>query len=282
MPGSRFIASAAAATGWPNRSCRCRPGRSARNSPAAGCRSCSRSWTRPIPPVSSCCAPAGEQHGARVCLAETQTAGRGRRGRGWVATPFHGLLLSVGWRFESGPAVLSGLSLAAGVAVLRALDAFGVPRAGLKWPNDVLIDGRKLAGLLVDLRGEAAGPSFAVLGLGLNVHIAAAAAAFIDQPWTSLREWLPAPVDRNRLAALLIGELTAMLVEFERSGFAAFGAAWERHHVFAGQPVRVRHAHGDAVGVAVGIDEHGALQLRDPSGAVRALHSGDVSLRAAS
>lgn len=227
-------------------------------------------------------APAGEVRGARACLAEMQSAGRGRRGRGWVATPFHNMLLSVGWRFESGPAALAGLSLAAGVAVLRALEAFGVARAGLKWPNDILIDGRKLAGLLVDLRGEAAGPSFAVLGLGLNVHIAAAEAAQIDQPWASLREWLPAPVDRNRLAALLFGELAAMLAEFERSGFAAFRAAWERRHVFAGQTVRVRQAHGDAVGVVVGIDEHGALQLREASGAVRTLHSGDVSLRAAS
>ncbi len=225
---------------------------------------------------------ASEARGARACLAEMQSAGRGRRGRGWVATPFHNILLSVSWRFESGPAALAGLSLAAGVAVLRALKAFGVARAGLKWPNDVLIDGRKLAGLLVDLRGEAAGPSFAVLGLGLNVHIAAAEAAQIDQPWASLREWLPAPVDRNRLAVLLLGELVAMLAEFERRGFAAFRPAWERQHVFAGQPVRVHQAHGDTVGIVVGIDEHGALQLREPSGAVRTLHSGDVSLRAAS
>lgn len=225
---------------------------------------------------------ASDPRGLRACLAEAQSAGRGRRGRGWVATPYHNLLLSVAWRFEAGPAALAGLSLAAGVAVLAALEAFGLRDAGLKWPNDVLCDGRKLAGLLVDLRGEAAGPSLVVLGLGLNVHIAAAEAARIDQPWTSLRERLPAPVDRNRLATLLLVELARMLSEFERSGFAAFRAAWERRHVFAGREVLVRTGHADAIGTVVGIDEHGALRVREPSGAVRSLHAGEVSLRTVS
>ena len=218
---------------------------------------------------------------ARVCFAEAQTAGRGRRGRGWLATPYQNIVMSMSWRFEGGPAALTGLSLAAGVAVLEALAAFGVKGAGLKWPNDVLFDGRKLAGLLVDLRGEAAGPSLVVLGLGLNVAIAEREAAMIDQPWAALREILPAPLDRNRLAALLVRHLGGMFRRFEREGFAAFRAEWERHHLFAGQAVCIETALATVSGTVEGIDERGALCVRDTHGALRSFHSGEVSLRRA-
>jgi len=217
----------------------------------------------------------------RVCLAEAQSAGRGRRGRGWVATPCHNILMSMSWRFEIGPAGLAGLSLAAGVAVLRALEEFGVHGAGLKWPNDILRDGRKLAGLLIDLRGEASGPSLVVLGLGLNVHLAPGAAAQIDQPWTSLRDSLPAPVDRNRLAALLVIQLSDMFRVFERDGFAAFRAEWERRHLYAGQAVRLHTGQDEVTGTVEGIDVHGGLRVRMADGELRTFHSGDVSLRAA-
>jgi BirA family transcriptional regulator, biotin operon repressor / biotin---[acetyl-CoA-carboxylase] ligase len=217
----------------------------------------------------------------RVCLAEAQSAGRGRRGRGWVATPCHNILLSMSWRFETGPAGLAGLSLAAGVAVLRALDDFGVHDAGLKWPNDILRDGRKLAGLLIDLRGEASGPSLVILGLGLNVHLAPNEAAHIDQPWAALREILPAPVDRNRLAGLLILHLGKMFRTFEHAGFEAFRAEWEGHHLYAGQPVRLHTGHEDVLGTVAGIDAQGGLRVHVAGGELRTFHSGDVSLRAA-
>jgi len=217
----------------------------------------------------------------RVCLAEAQSAGRGRRGRGWVATPCHNILMSMGWRFEAGPAGLAGLSLAAGVAVLRALEEFGVRDVGLKWPNDILGDGRKLAGLLIDLRGESSGPSLVVLGLGLNVHLAPSDAASIDQPWTALRENLPAPVDRNRLAALLIFHLHEMFRVFERTGFEDFRAEWERRHLYAGKAVRLHAGHEDVFGTVEGIDAQGGLRVRITNGELRTFHSGDVSLRAA-
>ena len=217
----------------------------------------------------------------RVCLAEAQSAGRGRRGRGWVATPCHNILLSMNWRFETGPASLAGLSLAAGVAVVRALEDFGVQGAGLKWPNDILRDGRKLAGLLIDVRAETGGPSVVVLGLGLNVYLAPADAAHIDQPWTALRDFLPAPVDRNRLAALLIVHVHEMFRVFERDGFAAFRAEWERRHLYAGKPVRLQSGHEDLFGTVEGIDTQGGLRVRAVGGELRTFHSGDVSLRAA-
>lgn len=217
----------------------------------------------------------------RVCLAEAQSAGRGRRGRGWVATPCHNILMSMSWRFETGPAGLAGLSLAAGVAVLRALEEFGVCDAGLKWPNDILRDGRKLAGLLIDLRGEASGPSLVVLGLGLNVHLAPNDAALIDQPWSSLRESLPAPVDRNRLAGLLVLHLGEMFRVFEQAGFEAFRAEWERHHLYAGKAVHLHTGQKDIFGTVEGIDASGGLRVRVEDGVLRTFHSGDVSLRAA-
>ncbi|MEK7711523.1 MAG: bifunctional biotin--[acetyl-CoA-carboxylase] ligase/biotin operon repressor BirA [Pseudomonadota bacterium] len=217
----------------------------------------------------------------RVCLAEAQSAGRGRRGRGWVATPCHNILLSMSWRFETGPAGLAGLSLAAGVAVLRALEEFGVRDAGLKWPNDVLRDGRKLAGLLIDLRGEASGPSLVVLGLGLNVHLAPHEAVLIDQPWIALRESLPAPVDRNRLAGLLIHHLDEMFRSFERAGFEAFRPEWEHHHLYAGKVVRLQSGSEDVLGTVDGIDAQGGLRVCIEGGELRTFHSGDVSLRAA-
>ncbi len=220
-----------------------------------------------------------EMSSGRVCLAEAQSAGRGRRGRGWVATPCHNILLSMSWRFEAGPAGLAGLSLAAGVAVLRALEEFGVHDAGLKWPNDILRAGRKLAGLLIDLRGEASGPSLVVLGLGLNVHLAPHESALIDQPWISLREDLPAPVDRNRLAGLLILHLHEMFRTFERAGFEAFRAEWERHHLYAGKAVCLHAGQADVFGTVEGIDVNGGLRVRVAGGALRTFHSGDVSLR---
>ena len=222
-----------------------------------------------------------EVSGLSVCLTEAQSAGRGRRGRAWVATPGHNILMSMRWRFEAGPAGLAGLSLAAGVAVLHALEEFGVRDVGLKWPNDILCAGRKLAGLLIDVRGEASGPSLVVLGLGLNVYLAPGDGVHIDQPWTALREYLPAPVDRNRLAALLIAQLHEMLRVFERDGFPAFRAEWEQHHQFHGKAVQLRNGQEVAVGIVEGIDANGALRVRDATGALRSFHSGDVSLRAA-
>jgi BirA family biotin operon repressor/biotin-[acetyl-CoA-carboxylase] ligase len=218
-------------------------------------------------------------HGA-VCLAEAQPRGRGRRGRSWVTTPYHNLMLSMGWRFEAAPAALAGLPLAAGVALARALDAYGVTGIALKWPNDILWNNRKLAGLLLDLRGEASGPSAVVLGVGINGYLAPREAAVIDQPWVDLRTITGRTVDRNRLAALVIGELRAAVARFEREGFAPFRDPWQQRHLHQGRKVRLLQDERVFEGVALGVDEHGALMLREGAGRTRAFHSGDVSLRA--
>lgn len=219
-------------------------------------------------------------HGA-VCLAESQPQGRGRRGRAWIATPYSNLMLSMGWRFASGPSLAAGLSLAAGVALVRALEEYGVTGVGLKWPNDVLWEGRKLAGLLVDVQGEAAGPSLIVLGAGVNAHIGGRDAARIDQPWVDLRAIRGETIDRNRLAALVIRHFTRMFETFAEKGFAAFHAEWQRHHLYHGRRVRLVSGGREGAGLVEGVDGNGALLIRDARGRTQAYHSGEISLRQA-
>jgi BirA family transcriptional regulator, biotin operon repressor / biotin---[acetyl-CoA-carboxylase] ligase len=219
-------------------------------------------------------------HG-RVCLAEAQTQGKGRRGRSWVATPYQNIMLSMAWSFAGGPGVLAGLSLAASVGILRALERYGVRQVGLKWPNDLLCDGRKLAGLLADVRGEASGPCVAVLGVGINCRLAPADGNDIDQPWADLYGITGQTVDRNRLAAFVIEELYGMFNTFAESGLNTFRAQWERHHLYTGQRVSVQSGEHSIEGVVKGVNENGALLLTDTHGGARVFYSGEVSLRGA-
>jgi BirA family biotin operon repressor/biotin-[acetyl-CoA-carboxylase] ligase len=229
-------------------------------------------------------AQAGAPH-ASVIAAEWQLAGRGRMNRPWHASIGGALTFSLLWRFSQGAATLAGLSLAAGLAVVRALEAYGVRGVGLKWPNDVLWHGRKIAGILIEMQGEAMGPSAVVIGVGINVRLSRAVDARIDQAAADIETILkkdnkPA-VDRNRLLALLLGEFNRVLLEFERSGFQSFRDDWQRRHVHQGCTVRLALSGGASEsGVARGIGADGSLLLETARG-VRPFHSGDVSLRAA-
>ena len=215
-----------------------------------------------------------------VCIAEAQAGGRGRRGRSWVSTPYSNIMMSMSWQFDRGPASVAGLSLAAGVAVIKVLRTFGIRDVGLKWPNDILWNNRKLAGLLLDVQGEAAGPSRVILGLGVNVMIGEQEAQVIDQPWVDMKTILEDVVDRNRLVAALVIQLESMFTRFELSGLSAFEQDWQQAHVFHGQTVSLLRGDEELVGIAEGIDASGALKLRDATGQVNYYHSGEVSLRA--
>ena len=223
--------------------------------------------------------PARERHGA-VCIAEAQSRGRGRRGRSWQATPYRNILMSMAWRLDSGPAAITGISLAAGVAVVRALQEWGVEGVGLKWPNDIVWDGRKLAGLLLDVQGEAAGPSNVVLGLGLNVQIAEAEADAIDQPWVDLYSIAGGTADRNGLVVRLLRHLQSMFTEFSRDGLGPFRDPWQELHCYAGRAVRILQPDRVTEGRVQGIDDRGALLVVDPRGHTHTFHSGEISLRA--
>ena len=213
-----------------------------------------------------------------VCTAEAQSAGRGRRGRDWVSPLGGNVYLSLLKRFAAGMGTLSGLSLVAGVALLQALGDCGVSKAGLKWPNDVLADGRKLAGILVELGGEFLGPCYAVIGIGINLRLPRTLK--VGQPSTDLASLcgtaLPA---RNLLIARLLNRLVAALERFEQAGFAPFRAEFAEHDLLAGRNVRVQTANGVREGIADGVDERGALRVRH-HGVAAVYDSAEVSVRA--
>ena len=223
-------------------------------------------------------AAAGARDGSVVC-AEYQFAGRGRRGREWHAVLGGSLTFSVLWRFEEGIAALVGLSLAVGVAIARALNRFSRYPVKLKWPNDVLVDYRKLAGILVEIQGDIQGPSFAVVGIGLNVNLPAAQREAIDQAVIDLHE-MQMDVDRNVLLASCLVELKAVIDVMREQGFKGLREEWQKHHAHAGQPVNLLLPDKQSIsGIALGVDETGAFLLRAEDGTCIAYNSGDIRLR---
>ncbi|MBB3143179.1 biotin--[acetyl-CoA-carboxylase] ligase [Halomonas organivorans] len=222
----------------------------------------------------------GAGHG-EVCLVEQQSAGKGRRGRTWVTPWGRTLMLSVGWRVESGVAALEGLSLAVGVALAQVLERHGVsPR--LKWPNDVLLETEggqlgKLAGILVELSGDAAGPCELVVGMGINVDLSEAFRAGIEQPVAAVRDQAPG-LSRNQLAVELLEALMPLLAEFEHRGFGAWKDDWNARHAFAGQEVDIVRGERREPAVAEEVDEAGNLWVMGDAGRMR-LAGGEISVR---
>ena len=222
---------------------------------------------------------------ARVAFAEIQHAGRGRRGRSWLAPFGSGLTFSVAWTFAETPPGLPALGLALGVAVAEALRGLGFDEVRLKWPNDVVWRHRKLGGLLLQLRTESGGPASVVAGLGLNLSLPPASREHLESegalPVADLDEAMAGNVPgRNTLAAILAAALLAALDEFARCGFGAFAPRWATLDALAGARVRVTQGAGDVEGEARGADADGAL-LVAVDGRIERFHSGDVSLRPA-
>ena len=217
----------------------------------------------------------GEQQ-ASALACELQRAGRGRRGNRWHSGVGSGLTFSLAWRFHLGAGALAGLSLAVGVAMARALGSFGFDQVQLKWPNDLLLNGRKLGGILIEMSGDALGPSVAVIGVGLNVRLPRTLSDKIDQPVTGLEQGtVPS---RTLLLARSLMELGAVLPEFERLGFEPFRAEWMRRHAWQGRRVSLRVAAREvASGEAAGAGADGALLLRTARGLER-FHSGELRL----
>ncbi len=211
-------------------------------------------------------------------LAERQTNGRGRRGRSW-ASPFgENLYYSLVIRVDGGMRSLEGMSLAVGLALLRVVRGFGIAEAGLKWPNDLLVGDRKLAGILLELSGDPADVCHVVIGIGLNVNMLAADQAVIGQPWTSMRAELGCLLNRNELVGELNRQLSHYLAIQLRDGFAALQDEWQACNLWQGRSV-VLTAGGEPVeGVVMGVDPSGALRLR-VDGAERSFSGGEISLR---
>jgi len=218
-----------------------------------------------------------DQHAA-IVLAEHQSGGRGRRGRQWHSPYARNIYLSIGWKLENSLPELGCLSLVVALATARALSRAGLDGHMVKWPNDLMLDGRKLCGCLVEVQGDAQGPCHAVLGVGINVHMPASVlTAAIDQPWTDVHSRLP-DCSRNTLAILLLEEMVRGLDLFAGVGFAPFRDTWKQWDGLQGQTIEVDAGKSMLRGKAVGISESGALLL-DTGNEVLSLYSGEVSLR---
>lgn len=214
-----------------------------------------------------------------VCLAETQTAGRGRIGREWLSPFGSNIYLSLLWRFED-PSRVAGLSLAVGVAVVRALAGLGFGEAGLKWPNDVLWGENKLGGILLEVAGEAHGSCAVVIGVGLNRYLPASVGRSIDQAWadlTGIAGGVAPP--RNRLVAALLNELLVLVADYEDYGLAPWLPEWRRLHRLQGREAVVHIGETQIRGRIAGVSDEGLLVLDCGEGGLRRFASGEVRLR---
>jgi BirA family transcriptional regulator, biotin operon repressor / biotin---[acetyl-CoA-carboxylase] ligase len=216
-------------------------------------------------------------------LAEHQLAGRGRRGRAWLAAPGSALCVSWSWRFEALPRHLPSLGLAVGIALVRSLERLGLNGAGLKWPNDVVTDDGKLAGILIEMISEAAGPALVVVGIGLNLALGAQlreaihAAGNRATDLAALARGGPVP-DRNELAAALVADAIDGLLRWEQQGLDALRADWQELDRLHGREIVVHRGNDTLHGVARGIDSDGALLL-DAGGVLHRCAAGEVSVR---
>lgn len=228
--------------------------------------------------------PAPTPQKIHVCTTEVQSAGRGRRGRAWSAPFGSGVTVSFAYQFETMPSGFSALGLVVGIATVRALSRRGVADVKLKWPNDLVWDGRKLGGILIEMRGEAGGPAKVVIGIGLNMHMPSAARIQLANEHavvvTDLNEIARGKrPSRNIVVAELISELDDALTSFSREGFAPFEREWRELDALAGAYIKVMTHAGTVSGAAQGISSEGAL-LVDVNGTIEAFMSGEVSVRA--
>lgn len=216
-----------------------------------------------------------------VCLTELQRAGRGRRGRRWIAPFGTGVAMSAAWTFSDGAGALPALSLAVGVAITRALSRAGAVGVALKWPNDIYFQDRKIGGVLIELKAEASGPAHVVIGIGINVALPAASRREIeaaDVRVAAVADACAGEPSRNRVAGAILDELLSMLCQFEREGFAAFRGAWAALDALRDRPACVSLADSRISGLARGVDAEGALLLETGTG-LRRFVSGEASLR---
>ena len=204
------------------------------------------------------------------CIANHQVAGKGRQGRKWKDGKGGSILMSMGWQMDTEHA--SGVSLVAGLAAIRSLQESGIEGVQLKWPNDILFDGKKLGGILVEKTG-----SKIVVGLGMNFHLKESLALGIEQPWTDICS-LGVPCDANQLLAAILRNMGEMVTDCLIRGFSGYMNHWNSLDAFRGCLTEVRMNKQILVGVEQGVDESGALRIQTDEG-LKSVYSGDVSLR---
>jgi len=230
-------------------------------------------------------APEIEAPGVSLVMAESQSAGRGRRGKPWISPFGRNLYMSFCYSSFTPQHAVEGLSLVIAVALCRSFRHFGAENVGIKWPNDILWQdtktgqAKKLAGILVELVGEANGQYRVVLGIGVNLHMSTEDADGIDQPWVDLKSILPgAQPSRNQIAAYLINQVHDVLAQFQNQGFAALEQEWKQYDQVLGRQLTVRQGNQTIHGKAVGLDPAGALLVETAEG-IKRFYSGEVSIR---
>lgn len=214
-----------------------------------------------------------------ACIAEYQQAGRGRRGRQWISPFGANLYLSMFWRLDQGPAAAIGLSLVIGIVMAEVLQRLGAEDVRVKWPNDLYLNDRKLAGILVELTGKTGDAAQLVIGAGINLAMRESNANAINQGWINLQE-AGISIDRNELAATLLNELRQSLQQFEIDGLAPFISRWRALDNFIDRPVKLLIGEQQIFGIARGIDQQGALLL-EQNGVIKPFIGGEISLRSA-
>jgi BirA family biotin operon repressor/biotin-[acetyl-CoA-carboxylase] ligase len=221
------------------------------------------------------------RHGA-LYLSEHQNAGRGRRGRQWLGSLATNLYFSLMWRFSGGAASLEGLSLVVGLSVVEGLSKLGVNGVELKWPNDLLCKGKKLAGILLEMQGDASGEVSVVIGVGINVQMPqeSVVARQIDQPWIDLASIVDKPIDRNKLLAMVVARLIDNLNVFSEKGFSEYKERWHKYHVYQDAFIRLIIGENEIEGICRGVNEQGALLL-ERFGKIESYHGGEISVRSA-
>ena len=219
----------------------------------------------------------GELKSGDACVAEYQQAGRGRRGRKWFSPFGANLYLSMFWRLEQGPAAAIGLSL--GIVMAEVLRKLGADKVRVKWPNDLYLQDRKLAGILVELTGKTGDAAQIVIGAGINMAMRRVEESVVNQGWITLQE-AGINLDRNTLAAMLIRELRAALELFEQEGLAPYLSRWEKLDNFINRPVKLIIGDKEIFGISRGIDKQGALLL-EQDGIIKPWMGGEISLRSA-
>lgn len=214
-----------------------------------------------------------------VIVAEQQTAGSGRRGRRWVSPFGRNIYCSMLWTFDGGVSALEGLSLVVGLVVARIIAPLTDYSVQLKWPNDVLVEGQKVAGILLEVVGDVGGRCTVIIGVGLNVNMTGASEADdIDQAWSDVLSVANSPVSRTELLSALIAGLVEALHLFVQNGFSAFRDEWSCRDYLFGRVVAIESGGKTQSGSAQGLDASGALLL-EINGSVQAIHGGEVSVR---
>lgn len=216
-------------------------------------------------------------HGV-ICWAESQSAGKGRRGRRWVSPFAKNIYMSYGWRVDTRQRAIDGLSLCTGVAVVRALEACGVGGLKLKWPNDVIANTGKIAGILIEIGQFQAGIAQIVIGIGINLALSAKDAIDIDQPWSDIERHSTRKLSRNQLLAELLEAIATMLLAFETEGFLCCQAAWQELDAYKNQQIELIQGSKRHVGENLGVDPHGNIKMK-VNGEIRSFNAGEVSLR---